>query len=264
MQNSRGLRIVAIRDLAESTWEEVRDLPRSRTVAVLPIGAIEAHGPHLPLGTDVIIATAMARAGAERIEAQGWHAVVLPALPYTSAPFGADFPGTLSVSSSAVTSLVLDVHREITRHGFAATAIANAHLDPANLRVLAEAASRARADGLAPLIFPDLTRKPWATRLGEEFRSGACHAGRYEGSVVLAERPDLVRETIRATLPPNPASLAHAIRSGVGTFREAGGARAYFGWPADASAGEGRETVETLGAVLAEAVRAVLAGEGAA
>lgn len=249
---------MAIRELADSTWEEVRELERARTVAVLPVGAIEAHGPHLPLGTDVIIASAMARAGAARLEAQGWEAVILPPLAYTAAPFGAGFPGTLSVSPTTVTALVLDLHREITRHGFAAAAIANAHLDPAHLAALHQAVSRARAERLAPLICPDLTQKPWATRLGEEFRSGACHAGRYEGSVVLAMRPDLVREAIRSTLPPNPASLATAFREGKHTFEEAGGPRAYFGWPADASAEEGLETVEVLGAMLAEAVRSAL------
>ncbi|HWN67087.1 MAG TPA: creatininase family protein, partial [Haliangium sp.] len=53
--------------LAEMTWEELRDVPRERAVAILPVGATEAHGPHLPLGTDVIIAEAMARRGAERL-----------------------------------------------------------------------------------------------------------------------------------------------------------------------------------------------------
>ena len=47
---------MAIRELADLTWEEVRDADRARTVAVLPVGALEAHGPHLPLATDVLIA----------------------------------------------------------------------------------------------------------------------------------------------------------------------------------------------------------------
>jgi creatinine amidohydrolase len=47
---------MAILELAELTWEDVRDLNRARTVVVLPVGAIEAHGPHLPLGTDNVIA----------------------------------------------------------------------------------------------------------------------------------------------------------------------------------------------------------------
>jgi creatinine amidohydrolase len=119
--------------------------------------------------------------------------------------------------------------------------------------------SRAQEERLLPIAFPNLARKPWASRLTEEFRSGACHAGRFEGSIVLAVRPELVRDTVRRTLAPNPASLSTAIRSGAATFEEAGGPRAYFGWPADATAEEGRATVETLGEILAEAVRLGLA-----
>jgi creatinine amidohydrolase len=190
--------------------------------------------------------------------------VLLPALPFTAAPFGAGFAGTLSVAGSTVTALVLDLARELTRHGFAALAIANSHLDPAHLGALADAAARSRTEQLLPVVCPDVSRKPWAPRLGEEFRSGACHAGRYEGSIVLAERPDLVRESVRAGLPPVPASLATAIRDGKRTFEEAGGARAYFGRPAEATAEEGRATVATLGDILAEAALAALTPERAA
>ena len=250
---------MAIRDMADMTWEEVRDLDRARTVVVLPVGAIEAHGPHLPLGTDGIIARAMAREGAERLEAQGLPTLVLPALPYTAASFAEGFPGTVSIRAATVTSLLLDLARELTRQGFKALALANAHLDPAHLGAIAEAERRAREEGLLPIVCPDITRKPWITRLTEEFRSGACHAGRYEGSIVLAERADLVREEIRKELPPNPASISKAIRSGAKSFEEADGKRAYFGWPADATPDEGRESIEALGAILAEAVTEALA-----
>ncbi|HMI30128.1 MAG TPA: creatininase family protein [Candidatus Limnocylindrales bacterium] len=249
---------MAIHDLADMTWEEVRGLDRARTIAILPIGAVEAHGPHLPLGTDVIIARAMARAGAERLEAQGWRALILPALPYTAAPFAGAFPGTLSVGSSTVTSLLLDLARELTRHGFSALALANAHLDPAHLDAIAQAERRAREERLLPVIHPDVSKKPWAPRLTEEFRSGACHAGRYESSIVLAVQSDLVREDVRKALPPNPASLSVAIRGGAKSFEEANGPRAYFGWPADATAEEGRATIEALGSILAEAVAGAL------
>lgn len=253
-----------IRELADMTWEEVRDLDRARTVAVLPVGATEAHGPHLPLATDVVIAVAMARAGAERLASRGWACVVLPPLAYTAAPFAAGFPGTLSVAPATLSALVLDLARALTAQGFAALAIANAHLDPAHLGALADAAARARAEGLLPVACPDLTRRALAERLTDEFRTGACHAGRFEGSIVLAERPELVREAIRAALPANPASLSDAIRAGRGTFAEAGGPRAYFGWPAEASAGEGRASVAALGEILAEGAVAALAAGGAA
>src|SRR5262245_55735910 len=169
---------VAIHELASLTWEEVRDLDRSRTVALLPVGALEAHGPHLPLATDVVIAEGMARAGAVEIERLGLHALVLPPLPLTPAPFGAGFAGTLSVAPATLVALALDLARELTRHGFAALAIANAHLDPAHRAALARVVARARAERLLPVVAPDLAQKPWASRLGEEFRTGACHAGR--------------------------------------------------------------------------------------
>ena len=242
------------RKWADLTWEEVRDLGRSRAVALLPVGAIEAHGPHLPLGTDVLIAEAMAEAAAAKLETAGRPALLLPALPYTPAPFGAAFPGTLSVGAAGVTRMLLDLARELTRHGVAALGIANAHLDPAHREAMVSVEGAAKAEGLLPVACPDVASKKWAGRLTEEFRTGACHAGRYEGSVVLARRPDLVREEIRIGLPPNDASLSRAIRGGARTFEEAGGPRAYFGWPADASAAEGARTIDTLGTILAEAV----------
>ena len=74
---------------------------------------------------------------------------------------------------------------------------------------------------------------------------------------MLAERPDLVRE-VRRELAPNPNSLSVAIRAGQATFAEAGGPRAYFGWPADATAEEGRTLIDALGGILEEAALPLL------
>jgi len=241
--------------LASLTWPAVRDLPAARTVAVLPAGAIEAHGPHLPLGTDVIIAEAMARAGADRLAARGFHVLLLPALTMAPAPFAAAFAGTVDVPAEATTLTVIGVVRSLVAHGIRVTAIANAHHDPAHVDALRRAATDvATSDPNAIVVFPDLTRRRFAERLTAEFRSGACHAGRFEGSIVLAERPDLVRTDVMAGLAPNPQSLVDAIRSQQTTFAAAGGPEAYFGFPAEATAGEGRAIVEALGAILEEAV----------
>jgi len=240
--------------LASLTWTAVRGLPATRTVAVLPAGAIEAHGPHLPLATDVIIAEAMARAGADRLAARGLHVLLLPALTIAPAPFAAEFAGTLDVPPEATTMIVGAVLHNLAAHGFRAAAIANAHHDPAHVAALRRAVSDVDRPGGLAVVFPDLTRRRWAERLTAEFRSGACHAGRYETSIVLAERPDLVRTDVMATLAPNPRSLVEAICAGRTTFAAAGGPDAYFGFPAEATADEGRAIVETLGDILAEAV----------
>lgn len=228
---------------------------RRRVVAILPTGAIEAHGPHLPLGTDVVIAEAMARAGAERLSTSGLDVVILPSLPFAPAPFAAAFAGTLDAPSSAITSIVTAIARDSARHGIRLTAIANAHHDPAHVAALRRAVEELDEVGNGMrLVFPDLTRRRWAERLTEEFRSGACHAGRYETSILLAERPELVRTEVMARLPPNPRSLVDAIRAGQRTFAEAGGGDAYFGWPAEASVSEGVAIVQQLGAILCDAV----------
>lgn len=236
------------------TWTEVAALDPERVVTILPVGAVEAHGPHLPLATDRVIAETMADDGARRLASRGWTPLVLPALAYTAAPFAAGFAGTLSVRPETVTAAVVDVAAAVAAHGWRCLAIANAHLDPAHLGALAAAAERLRAEGRIALAFPDVTRRPWASRLGEEFASGACHAGRYEGSIVLAARPGLVREEVRRALPDNPVSLSRAIRAGHTTFEQAGGPRAYFGDPAAASAEEGRRRIAALGEILEEAV----------
>jgi creatinine amidohydrolase len=240
--------------LATMTWTDVRTLPAARTVAILPTASVEAHGPHLPLGTDIVIAEAMARAGAERIAVRGLDVLMLPTLCLAPAPFAAAFAGTIHTPAEATTMMVAGAARSMAEHGIRLMAVANAHHDPAHVDALRAAVSRVAKEGRAVLVFPDLTRRRWAEKLTDEFRSGACHAGRYEGSVVLAEQPATVKTNVMKHLPPNPRSLVDAIRTGHATFMDAGGSDAYFGFPADATADEGRTIVEALGAILEEAV----------
>ncbi len=279
-----------------ATWTELADLglaPRptpphgSRLVAILPVGAVEAHGPHLPLVTDVIIAAAAAKAALPGLRRLGLHPMLLPSLAYTAAPFAAGFPGTISLRPATVTALLADVAASLERQGVAALVVVNAHLDPAHLGAIAEVvrsgADRASAPGETdaggpgaggqpgaapsltrpmPVIHPDLTKRRWASRLTDEFRSGACHAGRYETSVVMAAAPELVRDDARRELAANPASLSRAIRAGAATFEEAGVDEAYCGNPAAATAREGEETVAALAAIVVEAVAERLGPRG--
>ena len=235
------------------TWTAVRDVAGPKAIGILPAGAIEAHGPHLPIGTDVIIAEAMARSGAERLSARGFDALVLPPLPFAPAPFAAAFPGTIHTPPDATTSMVAAIARSLAAHGIRVLVIANSHHDPAQVNALQAAVASAAKHAGTTIVFPDLTRRRWAEKLTAEFRTG-CHAGRYEGSIVLAADPETVRSDVMGTLPPNVRSLVDAIRAGHHTFAEAGGPLAYFGTPAEATAEEGREIIDILGAIIEEAV----------
>ena len=254
------------RHWGHATWTELEELGLVRgraggnattshgspVLALLPVGAIEAHGPHLPLETDVVIAAAAAKAALPGLRALDCHPIILPPLAYTAAPFAAGFPGTISLRPATFTALLADVAASLQRQGVAALVVVNAHLDPAHLAAIRDAA--AAHEGPMPVVHPDLTTRRWASRLTAEFKSGACHAGRYESSVVMAAAPELVRDEVRRWLPENPASLSVAIGAGVATFEEAGVGDAYCGDPAAASPEEGRATIEVLGRIVVDAV----------
>ena len=249
---------MAVLHLGQITFEQFLNTEKRGLVAVLPVGATEAHGPHLPLATDVIIAQAMARAGSEQLSAAGITPVILPPIAYSVATYADGFAGTISISAETASAMLVDIAAGLARHEVQTLVIANAHLEPNHIRSIYTAIKRIEDEALLRCVFPDVTRKPWALRLTDEFKSGACHAGQYEGSIVLAERPELVRQDIARELPDNPASLSVAIKSGLSSFEAAGGPRAYFGSPKSATADEGRATIQTLGAILADATTAAL------
>jgi creatinine amidohydrolase len=243
-------------NLAEQPWTKIRDaLAHGAPVAaIVPCGATEAHGPHLPLNTDVVISEGVARRAAALLEAENIRALVLPALAYAPAEYAAEFPGTITISTTATKLLLLGISRSLKAQGFACLAIANSHFDPANVGVLREMVEEIREFGL-PVAFPDFTRRSLAQILTEEFISGACHAGQFESSLVMADRPELVNESARAALEPNPTSLLTAFAKGAKTFHEAGGPDAYFGDPRAATREEGEKTFAIMARALAAAVR---------
>jgi creatinine amidohydrolase len=243
-------------NLADLPWTEVRAaLDGGRpVVGILPCGAVEAHGPHLPLATDVVISEGMATRAVPLLEARGICAMVLPALAYAPAQYAEAFAGTISIGEASARAVILDIAASLKRQGFACLAIANSHFDPANVAMLRAAV--ADADTL-PIAFPDFTRRALAQSLTPEFISGACHAGQFETSLVLADRPDLVG-AMRAGLAGNPASLVAAFAEGATNFAEAGGPDAYFGTPAGATAEEGHSSSQIMAEALAASVCAAL------
>ena len=90
---------------------------------------------------------------------------------------------------------------------------------------------------------------------------GACHAGSFETSLILAVRPDLVSDT-RHVLPEVPIDLAAALRAGARDFREMGATEAYFGQPAAASAEEGHALYDEMARIVVEAVMAARGAAG--
>jgi len=235
-------------DLAKLTWPEARQLLTDRTVGIVPVGTTEPHGPHLPLDTDVTIATAQARRAAEKLAELGVASVVVPTVPYGVTHYADGFSGWLSLRPGTLWALLEDLFESLEQQGLRRIVMVNAHLEPGHIEVLRgvirdRAAITKRG---AQVVFADNTRRRFAGDFGEEFQSGECHAGRYESSIVLAADGAAVREEERRALPPKTVGLLEKMQAGVLSFREAGADRAYCGAPADASAEEGTELVDRL------------------
>ncbi len=244
-------------DLAAQTWPEAASVLHERTVAILPIGSTEPHGPHLALDTDVTIAQAQARRAAQKLESLGVTAVVLPPLSYGLTRYTDGFAGTISLQPGTLWACLEDIVIALEQQGVRQVVFSNAHLEPAHVRILRGVAGDhpTRGPYKAQVLFPDNTRRRWAQTLGEEFQSGDCHAGRYESSLVLAADPSHVRETERAQLIPLRIDLIDKMAAGVTSFRAAGADRAYCGDPARASAREGQALLESLADMVVTSVR---------
>jgi creatinine amidohydrolase len=243
------------------TWKLAGEALSRGAVAILPVGSTEAHGPHLPLSTDVIISVEMSRRAVEKLATHGIEALVLPPLSYSVTDFSVDFPGTISIRKETAASLIRDVCVSLYKQGARLVAIANSHLEPEHIVSIKQAISQVEQDTGRSVVFPDKRKRRWAERLTEEFRRGDCHAGSYETSLVLAASPDLVREEVREQLRPVEISIANRIREGASTFTEAGGTEAYFGDPRAATREEGEASYNALADMIAESILETLAGQ---
>ncbi len=249
---------MAIVRAAELTTEGFRTLLDSGApvVALVPVGSVEPHGPHLPLATDAVISEAAAERAAGKLAAKGLAPVLAPGIPYGVTRFAEGFAGAVSVPAEALTPFLRAVVDAWLAAGATHVCLVNNHLEPAH-----DAAVRAAVAGVAPgraSVACPLARR-WARTLSAEFKSGACHAGRYETSLVLAATPSLVDTRAAAALPDVAISLSDGIRAGQESFGAMGMSRAYTGAPREATVAEGEDLLERLAVMVATEVEEALA-----
>jgi creatinine amidohydrolase len=232
--------------MSEMSWTEVEQVLKERPIALLPVGNTEAHGPHLPVATDTVIAIEVARRTALKLKQRGLHALIAPPITFCVSELGAEFPGTVSLPPDTAVALVRDVGTALARK-FRAVALVNVNQEPANLEALKRAADEAKKGG-AGVCFTEFAKKRWSDRLGVAFNAGD-HGGTFETSLMMACAAAKVREKERISLPPMDP-LGPALKKGAKTFAEAGGEDAYFGDPTAASAEEGEAHFEVLADIL--------------
>ena len=153
---------------AELTSPAAADLAAGTPVLLLPVGAVEPHGPHAPLDTDSIISAAVAERAAHELSGDGAvRALVLPPVGYGVTRYAAAFPGAVSISERTLEMLVSEVCISLRDQGFTRVIIVNSHFEPEHVAALRRAAERSGA------VLFDVTRRHMAERLTEEFKRGA-------------------------------------------------------------------------------------------
>ena len=201
-----------------------------RPILVVPLGATEQHGPHLPLDTDTVIAVAWA----ERVAARLPDAIVAPALPYGSSGEHQRFPGTLSIGAEALEHVLVELGRSAREH-FGSMVVLSGHAG--NVRPVAAAIDRLRYEGQRiHHFFPS-----WP---GSTIAPIDAHAGRTETSLMLHLAPGSVDAA--SARPGNTAPAAELLPA-----MEAGGVDAVsptgvLGDPTGASAEEGARLLDDL------------------
>jgi creatinine amidohydrolase len=256
--------------LGECTYVDAARLARDpRSVILLPLGAVEEHGPHLPLLVDWLGAEELARRIAPHLQRGGWHPVLAPSLPYGVSTLAEEWSGTVSLSRPLVTRLIVEVIRALARHGFRRFVLVNYQADPEHLRAMAaarRALARARRlrvvfAGFAPdpaangaMLNPQVLRLLKSPRPESEW-----HSGELETALMLSLRPGLVRRSLARKLPPAWVDFRARLKRGARRFREIDRkTRGYFGWPAVARAETATQIMKLRGKLIAaEVIRAL-------
>ena len=189
----------------EHTHEEIAEASRESAVVVLPVGACEQHGPHLPVDTDIFQATEYAAAGARyAVEKHSLRVLLLPTIPYGDSSNHEAFVGTVFLPTDLLVRIVGEVLMQVAAQGFRRLVIVSGH--GGNHPAISLAARNARrairtAGGDAEVFHFHEGHRDGALRHArrEDPAAGSGnHAGGMETSLCLAKRESLVRrERIR-------------------------------------------------------------------
>jgi creatinine amidohydrolase len=248
--------------LADLNWKDLAALIQHETFFVLlPVGSTESHGPHAPLATDALISTAVCQRAAERLQERSCEAYVLPPLCYTVTETAREFPGSISISPETDSTIISEICTSLIKQGMHRICIFNSHFEPSHIKAIYDAIERVQASMGGRVLFVDVTRKRYSSRLPDAYQRAETHADLYETSLIMAVDPSLVNEERRKSLPCLPMNLADKLfKEGLNSFIAFGMTEAYCGDPASASAQEGERLLETLSNFVVEDIKEYLAG----
>ena len=251
--------------LAKIPFPEVERLARAGdAIVILPVGVVEEHGAHLPLGLDSFAAEAYSEAAAPHLEEKGYAVIIAPTISYGVAHQALDFSGTLTLEPETLRALVVDIARSLARHRLDRLVILNGHRDLTHMKALDKARDLLVDEKTAQVLCVGFTTDDAVTAacyrkdVAELSRSVRAdregHGGEWETSLALFSFPDLVNRNIIEKLEPNFDYDLEAFRNESESYWSLTDGRGYFGSPQSASAETGRRLVSIRGRNIADVI----------
>lgn len=243
-----------MQQLARIPFTEVARLAQSgRALTILPVGVVEEHGAHLPLGVDSFAAEIYAAATAPYLEQAGYEVVVAPTINYGVARAAIDFPGTLSLEPETLRSMVVEIGHSLARHGLNRLIILNGHRDKEHMKALDDA-QKILLEAKSQVLFvgfahdDEITAACYREGVKQFYKSPQPdregHGGESETSLALHAFPESVRHEIIPQLDPNFDYDVEAFRNETKDYWTISGGRGYFGWPQAATAETGKKLID--------------------
>ena len=247
---------MSVRYWQDLTTEEAAALDRGRTVALLPVAAIEQHGPHLPLGTDAMINEGLVARTAATAPAD-LPLVVLPMIAIGKSNEHQDFAGTLSVSAETLLRLLTEIADGVARAGVRKLILLNSHGGQPQVLDIVAQDLRARL-GMIVVVANAWRMMDREALLPPAEREAGLHAGGFETALMLHLRPDLVRRDRIRDFPSNARDLEKKFPS------LAAHGRVAFAWQAQdlnpaGAVGDARLGTAEMGRKLIDSAAARLA-----
>jgi creatinine amidohydrolase len=289
---------MAVLEYVDLTLEELKSLAEKaeKTVFTMAVSPIEVHGPHLPLGTDILIATAVRDRVQSRVSQKDPDVTFVNLPPLYCGSDALPYPGSLSVSAASLSGVLYDYSKGLARQGFKYLFIFDNHGGPRHHLGIAAASEKAWSRHRFYLVDPfiDIYRRmvmhdsELLSQTGLE--PGACgddadnHAGTNETSLVMAVSDDYAGKDfsgIAASLPPQLTSAARAVDALGRTIESLGASRAgpdlrhlaqalawtgerdfrpYMGAPALASRAAGEAMLEAHVRISVELIEQAMSG----
>lgn len=195
-------------DVEQLNDSEMRALLALRPVALLPVGAVESHGDHLPAGTDNVLARRLVMTLVEHL-ADSVPVLMLPLLPFGQVWSLADAPGSFSLSNETVTRMIVEIARAARSKGLTAMVAVNAHFGNAAAIRDAQRLLKDEAFTLASFNYPGADAPTRAVRERPAAHPAFMHACEIETSYMLHLAPEQVRMALAiSNYPDFPADFA--------------------------------------------------------